>query len=64
LNEEPGIRLFWTTLWLIATSGIHRVLDKTLDRILEQWKAWFAQPWWPQSCFNIFITWSKCTKLW
>jgi len=26
LNEEPGIRNFWTTLWLIGTSGIHRVL--------------------------------------
>jgi len=36
LNEESDIRLFWTTLWLIATSGIHRVLDKILHRVIEQ----------------------------
>jgi len=35
LNEEPGIRLFWTTLWLIATSGIHRVLEYSIRYSIE-----------------------------
>jgi len=32
LNEEPGVRLFRTSLWLTATSVISRVLDKILDK--------------------------------
>jgi len=35
LNEEPGICLFWTTLWLIATSGIHRVLEYLIRYSIE-----------------------------
>jgi len=35
LNEEPGIRLFWTTLWLIATYGIHRVVEYSIRYSIE-----------------------------
>jgi len=30
LNEKPGIRLFWTTLQLIATFGISQVLEYSI----------------------------------
>jgi len=36
LNEEPGICLFWTTLWLITTSGIHRVLEYLIRYSIEE----------------------------
>jgi len=51
LNEEPGIRLFWTTLQLIATSGTHRVLEYSIRYSTEYSSsktARFAQPYWAE----------------
>ena len=46
-NEEPGGRLFWSTKYLLATSGISRILRSIrYSTEYSSGKARFVQPYW------------------